>query len=158
MLHKLAERDTISEEDRYVIIEYKYFNPLSIQVRAMGRRKRSFSFKNPQILEDHSTICGANNYFFQNSTIHFVVTNDPECRVVVRQRNHVRINMRIKMSKKQFYDDDESETTFINRIIGFLEIPFDRVRIVGIAGDDYEDEDFYGEDEGGDFRRILNTQ
>lgn len=39
------------------------------------------------------------------------------------------------MTKKQFFSNDESETTFINRIIAFLNIPFDRVRIVGIVNE-----------------------
>lgn len=37
------------------------------------------------------------------------------------------------MSKEDFLDDDDAESTFANRIIGFLGIPFDKVRIVGIV-------------------------
>jgi hypothetical protein len=32
-----------------------------------------FAFDRPENLEDHTTNCGANNYYYNNSTIHFVV-------------------------------------------------------------------------------------
>lgn len=37
------------------------------------------------------------------------------------------------MTKEEFFSEDAHQTTFINRISAFLSIPFDRVRIVGIA-------------------------
>jgi len=44
--------------------------------------------------------------------------------------------MRIGMTEEEFYSDEVHQTTFLNRISAFLSIPFDRVRIVGIASID----------------------
>lgn len=37
------------------------------------------------------------------------------------------------MTEEEFYSDEVHETTFLNRISSFLAIPYDTVRIVGIA-------------------------
>lgn len=98
IIHKLSERSALGEVDRHVIIEYHYSNPLVIDVLVNEKAVDSFPFTARGHLPDHSTTCGANNYFREESNIHFVVTNKPDCQVQVRLLNHVMINARIGMS------------------------------------------------------------
>lgn len=81
LIHKLQHRSPEGEDNRFTIIKYYYNNPLSIEVLVNGNKIDTFPFKAPENLLDHTNTCGANNYYFQNSTIHFVITNRPECQV-----------------------------------------------------------------------------
>jgi len=56
-----------------------YNNPMAIEVLVNDDIVPSFPFNRPENLENHSKTCGANNYYFDNSTIHFVITNVPDC-------------------------------------------------------------------------------
>lgn len=38
-----------------------------------------FPFQAPEDLNLHATECGANNYFYTNSTVHWVMVNVPSC-------------------------------------------------------------------------------
>jgi hypothetical protein len=83
IIHKIQHRFPEGEDGRYTIIKYYYDNPLSIKVEVNGVKIDTFPFNNPENLLDHTTTCGAHNYFFDNSTIHFLVTNKPDCQVRV---------------------------------------------------------------------------
>jgi len=50
-----------------------------IEALVNGNLVHPFPFERPENLDDHVTTCGANNYYFNNSTIHFVITNVPTC-------------------------------------------------------------------------------
>jgi len=91
----------------------------------------NFPFSKPEDLTTHSTECGANNYFYDNRTIHFVVTNVPDCQVAVKLINSVQINFRIAMTVDDFLNND-TNTNFVDRITAFLNIPTDKLKIVGI--------------------------
>jgi hypothetical protein len=74
----------------WVIVQYTYSSPLAIIV--------STNYQNANIvvspyiqtlykhvdLHNYNTICGANNYFSENNTIHFVITAAPTCIVRVK--------------------------------------------------------------------------
>lgn len=77
----------IGEEDRHVIIKSHYPEPLALEVSIEFNGKSTvvphFSFKRNIDLNDHLTTCGANNYLYKKSDIHFVLTNTPGCIVRV---------------------------------------------------------------------------
>jgi hypothetical protein len=81
LIHKLQHRLPEGEDDRWTIIKYYYNNPLTVEVLVGGELIETFPFNKPENLLDHTSECGANNYYFHNSTIHFVITNRPECQV-----------------------------------------------------------------------------
>lgn len=77
------------------------------------------------------TICGSNNYFFEEKFIEFVIIATPECVVQVRLINSVQVTTRLAMTPEDFMNDNK-RTTFLSRISAFLNIPTDRLKIVGI--------------------------
>ena len=52
---------------------------------------------------DHTGTCGANNYFSENNTIHFVITGDISCLVQLRLVNSVRLSIRLTMELEDVY-------------------------------------------------------
>lgn len=74
--------------------------------------------------------CGANNYFFENNTIHFVIKGY-QCVVRVRQINSVFITARLEMDYDKFFDDDKTGDKFINTVIAFLNVESSKLKIVG---------------------------
>lgn len=79
-------------------------------------------------LNAHVTECGANNYFFENNTIHFVVRSN--CIVRVRLINSVFVTLRLEVDYNTFFDDNKSED-FLKKVIAFLDIDPSRIKIVG---------------------------
>ena len=63
-----------------------------------------------------------------------MITGEIDCAVVIRLIDSVRISMRLTMDKDQFITDTSLQTSFLNKISAFLNIPTDRLRIVGIKG------------------------
>lgn len=72
---------------------YGYSN--SIQVLVNNTIVKPFPFMKNESLLLHTAECGANNYYFRNRTIHFVITGDINCLVLVRLVNTVQVNMRL---------------------------------------------------------------
>lgn len=93
----------------------------------------------PFIKEDNITLnssqtylkCGANNYFFRERFVEYVITADTACIVEIRLINSVQISTRLAMTVEDFFDND-SRTKFVDRIASFLQISTDRLKIVGI--------------------------
>jgi len=79
LIHKLSHRSVNPETDRYTIIKYYYSNPLTIEVLNKGEIIEPAIFKKPHELNTMGSICGANNYFFRNNTVHFVIAADMKC-------------------------------------------------------------------------------
>lgn len=80
----------------------------------------------------NTSICGSNKYFYQNYTIHFVVTADKLCQVRVSLTNSIQLNARIDMNISDFFSMD-GKTKFIDRICSVLGIAdTSRVKIVSI--------------------------
>jgi len=62
-------------------MEYEYGNGLVIEVLLNGELIETFPFNEPADLGLHTTECAANNYYYQNRTVHWVMTNMPDCAV-----------------------------------------------------------------------------
>ena len=101
-------------------------------MRANGQVVKPFSQKNGEIvdLNDHVNTCGANNFFYQNGTIAFVVTGE-NCQVRLRLTDFIQLSTRVDTTVEDFYSDD-GETTYINNICAFLGIDPGRFKIVSV--------------------------
>lgn len=91
--------------DDWVIIRIYYPLPNSIEVRANNKvvkpkPQRSGVFED---LKDHVTECGANNFFYENGTIEFVVTGE-SCQVKLRLTSYIQLTARISTTIDQFYE------------------------------------------------------
>lgn len=54
---------------------------MALEVLVNGNIIPNFPFNAPEDLSKQVENCGANNYYYDNSTIHFVVTNMADCQV-----------------------------------------------------------------------------
>lgn len=78
------------------------------------------------------TKCGSNKFFYQNYTIHFVVTGDMNCKVRVSLTNTIQLTTKFDMDISKFYSDD-GVTKFIDRMCALLGITdTSRVKVVGV--------------------------
>jgi hypothetical protein len=75
--------------------------------------------------------CGANNFWFENRTIHFVVNGQPDCVVNVKEVDMVFVSMRLAMTKDEFFSNNR-DTKYIDRICAFLKISTDKLKIVRV--------------------------
>ena len=80
---------------------------------------------------DKLMTCGANNFYFDNRTIDFVLVRWKDCMVHIHETNSVKVTMRFETTLEDFYKND-GEATFIDKISAFLGISSDRIRIVTI--------------------------
>lgn len=82
-------------------------------------------------LADYRSECGRYKYFYENRTIAFVLNAGYNCSVRIILVNVVQVNLRLAVTVEEFYNDD-TQTSFINRISAFLGISTNRIKIVGI--------------------------
>lgn len=85
----------------------------------------------PQDLNTKTSICGANNFHYQNGTIEFVVNGIANCQVRVRLSSFIQLSARIDIPIADFYSNNGA-TSFITNICAFLGIDTGRMKIVGI--------------------------
>jgi hypothetical protein len=52
-----------------------------------------------------TSICGANNFFYENSTIHFVINGDLNCKVRVSLKNTLKITTSLSMKNSSFSNE-----------------------------------------------------
>ena len=90
------------------------------------------------LLDNHSeanmdnTTCGSNKFFYENYTIHFVLTGDPNCQVRVSLTNSIQLTARFNMDINDFYNLN-GPTEFIDRMCALLGVvDTSRLKIVGI--------------------------
>lgn len=80
----------------------------------------------------NTSICGSNKYFYNNYTVHFVITAEKSCQVRVSVTNSIQLNARIDMDINSFFSSD-GQTKFIDRMCAVLGITdTSRFKIVSI--------------------------
>ena len=75
--------------------------------------------------------CGANIYDPDNSTITFIVNNNPNCVLKIRTVDAIRITIHMDTTVEDFYKNN-GEATFIDKISAFLHLDMSRIRIAQI--------------------------
>ena len=79
------------------------------------------------------TICGDNYYFYTNYTTHFVLTEEPDCVLLVKVIDTIQLTTRFAMNINDFYSNSSIGTNFIDRLCALLQInDTSRVKIVGV--------------------------
>ena len=133
MTFKMQKRLPQGNASDWVIVKLMYPQPNSIRVEVNGQAIRPIS-----LLDNNgegalnTSLCGSNKFFYQNYTIHFVVTGDPNCKVRVTLTNSIQLTARFAMNIDDFFNED-GVTKFINRMCALLQInDTSRVKIVGI--------------------------
>lgn len=52
-----------------------------------------------------TNVCGANNYFWENRTIHFVVNGALGCKVKISLKNTLMVSSRLEITVDEFFGD-----------------------------------------------------
>ena len=133
MRFQIQQRTTTGNNSDWLIVKLYYPRPNSIRVQ------NRFGVVKPITLLDNNgqnplntSQCGSNKYFYQNYTIHFVITGAKDCQVRVSLTNSIQLNARIDMDIDAFFAAD-GQTKFIDRMCAVLGITdYSRVKVVGI--------------------------
>lgn len=133
MRFQIQQKTTTGNNSDWIIVKLYYPRPNSIRVQ------NRFGIVKPITLLDNNgenplntSICGSNKYFYQNYTVHFVITGAKDCQVRVSLTNSIQLNARIDMDINLFFASD-GQTKFIDRMCAVLGITdTSRVKIVAI--------------------------
>ena len=106
---------------------------MSIYVNGSKRPKKPIVLKEGQTLDlsKYKTRCGTNYYDASNRIMYFLLITKGKCFVHVKLVNSLKLSTRLNIDPETFYDTG-GVTTFLDRMAALLEIPVDRIRIVGI--------------------------
>lgn len=122
----------------WAIIRIYYPLPNSIEVLVKNSTGRDIIVKPypirsgvPVDLNTKTDICGANNFYYENGTIEFVVNGIANCQVRVRLSSFIQLSARIDIPIADFYSNN-GVTSFITNICAFLGIDTGRMKIVGV--------------------------
>ena len=130
---QFQRRSLNGNPDDFIMVKLHYPRPNSIRIQVKGQTIKPISLldNNGENPIDNTT-CGSNKFFWENYTIHFVVTGDINCMVRVSLTNSIQLTARFSMSIDEFYDMD-GETKFIDRMCAVLKVTdTSRLKIVGI--------------------------
>ena len=130
---QFQSRSVAGNNADWIIVKLYY--PLPNSIRVSNRA----GVVNPISLLDNSTeqnlnvaLCGSNKFFYQNYTIHFVITADANCQVRITLTNSIQLNARLQMDINQFFNLD-GITLFRDRMCAVLGInDTSRLKIVGV--------------------------
>ena len=117
-----------------MVIKLKYPRPNSIRVQNRGTTIKPITLRDIESEQASLdlTVCGSNIFFYENYTVHFVLTGHKDCQVRVSLTNSIQLTTKFSMSIEDFFAND-GETKFINRICAALAITdYSRVKIVGV--------------------------
>lgn len=133
MVLQIQERIPGGNSSDWAVVKLYYPFPNSIAVEVGGNVIRPISLLTAGAEADLNTsLCGSNKFFYQNYTIHFVVTGEVACQVRVYLTNSIQLTLRFAMDINTFYSDNLS-TKLIDRMCALLQISdMSRVKIVGI--------------------------
>jgi hypothetical protein len=122
----------------WVIIRVYYPIPNSIEVLVKNTTGKDILVKPFPIrqgvaedLRQHTEFCGANNFYYENGTIEFLVNGANKCQVRVRLSSFIKLSARLDIPFNDFYTSN-GITTFIDNICAFLGIDTGRLKIVSV--------------------------
>ena len=119
-------------KNNYVGIKLYYPLPNAISVTMSdGTPTTSILATDTDSITNHTTQCGANQYFYKNNTIHFIVTTEANCTVRVSLTSSVQVSARLSLDINKFYENN-GVANFIDVMCTFLNITTNRIKIVGV--------------------------
>ncbi|KAM3144665.1 hypothetical protein pb186bvf_003272 [Paramecium bursaria] len=100
----LSKRESQGSPNDWIILKWQFNSPNMIQVSVGDTTIQPGITQNNNHWDLSSKLseCGANNYFFENKTIHFVVTGHIDCSVKVSLKNSIKVTSRITVTETEF--------------------------------------------------------
>ena len=117
----------------WAIFRVQITDPATLITVVNGKRIESLIVREDEEINliDHKNNCGTNIYFPSNTTLTWIQNARSNCIVRVVKTSSVRINMRLDINVFDFYKD-VGTTSFIDRMAALLNIPTNRLKIVGV--------------------------
>lgn len=132
MLFSFSLPSWTGDNTQWVGIKIYYPVPNAITVtHSNGSATKSIIASDPDNITNYVDRCGTNKYFYKNNTIHFIVTADANCKVRVTLTSSVQVTARLSVNIDDFYGSN-GITTFLDQMTAFLNIPTNRLKIVGV--------------------------
>lgn len=133
MRFQFQRRTIDGDNSEFIMIKLHYPRPNSIRVMNRGNIIAPITLLDNNGEEQISnSTCGSNKFFYENNTIHFVVTGDASCQVRVSLTNSVQLTARFEMEVDDFFNLNGT-TQFIDRMCALLKITdTSRMKVVGI--------------------------
>ncbi|CAK63336.1 unnamed protein product (macronuclear) [Paramecium tetraurelia] len=103
----LSKRSEAGSPEDYVILKWQFSVPQIVQVQ-VGNKVILPGLTTNSKHHDLLTMtdqCGANNYFFENRTIHFVVNAKLGCKVKISLKNTLQVSTRLEITTDEFFGD-----------------------------------------------------
>lgn len=82
-------------------------------------------------MRKHTSTCGANNFYYSNGTIEFVLNGVNDCHVRVKLSSYIQLTAKLSVAVADFYNNN-GPTTFLTNICAFLGIDTGRLKIVSV--------------------------
>jgi hypothetical protein len=133
MQFKLQKRTISGNKKNFVTLNIRYNLPNSIRAQVNGIKMKPIALINGNLSRPLNTsLCGDNIFFYDNSSISFVVTEDSGCLVKIFLTDSIRLTTHFAMNISEFFSNSVA-TSFINNLCALLKIKdTSRVKIVGI--------------------------
>jgi hypothetical protein len=133
MQFQIQKRTPNGNASNYIIAKMVYPKPNLIQIKVNG------VVQDPILLTDtglkrslNKNVCGDNVYFYTNSTIHFVVTEDINCMIDLALTDTIQLTTHFAMSASDFFTNNVL-SSFISNLCSLIGITdTSRVKVVGV--------------------------
>lgn len=134
---QLQTRTPTGNNSNYIIVRIYYPLPNSLKVTVKNKVVK------PGVLTDYNNAasllnnlnrsqCGSNIYFYTNTTIEFVLTEDPDCTAVISVVDSISLTTHFAVDINTFFTSN-AITSFINNLCAILKITdTSRVKVVGV--------------------------
>ncbi|CAK63318.1 unnamed protein product (macronuclear) [Paramecium tetraurelia] len=103
----LSKRSEAGSPEDWVILKWQFSVPQIIQVMVNNKVVQPGLTTNNKHhdLMTMTNQCGANNYFFENRTIHFVLTGKLDCKIRIALKNTLQVSTRLEITTSEFFGD-----------------------------------------------------
>jgi LysM repeat protein len=134
---QLQKRTPNGNNSNYIIVRIYYPLPNSLRLTVNNKVVK------PGVLTDYNNAtsllnnlnrsqCGSNIYFYANTTITFVLTEDPDCTAVISVVDSISLTTHFAVDINTFFSSN-AISSFINNLCAILKITdTSRVKVVGV--------------------------
>lgn len=104
---QFQRRTVLGDNSEFIIVKLHYPRPNSIRVQNGGQTIKPITLLDNDGEDPlDNTTCGSNKFFYENYTVHFVLTGDKNCQVRVSLTNSIQLTARFNMDIDDFYNQN----------------------------------------------------
>jgi hypothetical protein len=117
------------------IFQIKYPQPQTIVVFKNGVEIKTKMWKPSEVIDltsSSSMVCGDSKWTPVENILEFVVTNEKDCDLLLKQVNSLQMSIRLDITVEDFYSKGTGNQLIYN-IAAILGIPIEQIRITGVG-------------------------